>query len=179
VSIVRPDRFNNSAISFVVFPCFTSFATSISAELKSKCRKDNLRENGEIMSLICDFKLAKGNLNLRRETCIHLERPSIRADFFLARLPAIVLTVLWIFRQPASGACFYRKSILLARPPDDRLHLEFDNQAVLCSSLCLGLPNPSGMPNVLLRGRACNRNRCFLLAITTILIRLRLRAPLR
>jgi len=28
-----------------------------------------------------------------------------------------------------------------------KLHLEFDNQAGLCSSLCLGLPNPSAIPN--------------------------------
>ena len=31
--------------------------------------------------------------------------------------------------------------------PDDRLHLEFDEQAGLFSSLCLGLPNLSGMPD--------------------------------
>ena len=30
--------------------------------------------------------------------------------------------------------------------------LEFDNQAVLSSSICLGLPNPSGMPNAELTG---------------------------
>jgi hypothetical protein len=30
---------------------------------------------------------------------------------------SIVLTELWIFRQSASGACFYRKSILLACLP--------------------------------------------------------------
>jgi hypothetical protein len=34
---------------------------------------------------------------------------------------------LWIFRQSASGACFYHKSILLAYSPDDRFHLVLDS----------------------------------------------------
>jgi hypothetical protein len=33
---------------------------------------------------------------------------------------AMILTELWIFRQSASGACFYRKSLLFASPPYDR-----------------------------------------------------------
>jgi hypothetical protein len=35
-----------------------------------------------------------------------------------------ILTELWIFRQSASGACFYRKSILFACPPHARFHVE-------------------------------------------------------
>jgi len=50
---------------------------------------------------------------LRREAFICLERTSIRAGPFLPDGSAgeRVLTELWIFRQFASGACFYRKSV--------------------------------------------------------------------
>jgi hypothetical protein len=47
------------------------------------------------------------------------------------------LTELWIFRQSASGACFYRKSIDLDRGARFRVHLEIlhprhgENQAIM------------------------------------------------
>jgi hypothetical protein len=38
--------------------------------------------------------------------------------------------------------------IYILAPTFSTVSLEFDNQVGLHSSLCLGLPNPSGMPNV-------------------------------
>jgi hypothetical protein len=56
---------------------------------------------------------------LRHEAFVCLERPSIRAGFFsqnpyLELGRGAILTELWIFRQSASGACFYRKSLVSA-----------------------------------------------------------------
>lgn len=53
-SMVLADRLNNSAISFVLLPCFTRFATWSSEGVRFKYLKDNLRENGEMIASIFD-----------------------------------------------------------------------------------------------------------------------------
>ena len=51
------DKVKNSAICFVVLPCLTRFATSISSGAKFKYSGTNLRENGEIMSFGFDSRI--------------------------------------------------------------------------------------------------------------------------
>jgi hypothetical protein len=108
-------------------------------------RADIEREDGISVSLSNVVRKAKNLLFVRYSNIISIQnnlfgplfqnQSLIGAKEFLSVLVLfvrqLILTELWIFHQSASGACFYRKSILFACLPAATLILKQKGRALL------------------------------------------------